>query len=63
MVSPNFSLFSANEVQHVLMSISNVSHSCPPGLGEASALFGIKDCQTKVEDMHNYNVLQLMLIQ
>ena len=49
-----------NEVQHVLMSITNVSHSCPLGLGEASALFDIKNCQTKVEGMHIYNMLQLM---
>ena len=62
-VSPNLPPFPANEVQHVLMSISSVSHSCPLGLGEASALFGIKDCQTKVEGMHIYNMLQPTLIQ
>ena len=63
MVSPNFPPFTANEVQHILMSIRTMSHSCPLGLGEAPALFGIKDCQTKVEGMHIYNMLQPTLIQ
>ena len=57
MFSPNLPPFATNEVQHVLMSIGNVSHLCPLGLREASALFGIKDCQTKVVGMHVYNML------
>ena len=40
---PNFFPLTANEVQHVLMSITNASHSCPPALGDASDFFGIKD--------------------
>ena len=45
------------------MSITNVSHLCPLALGEASAFFGMKDCQTKVEGINIYNMLQLMSIQ
>ena len=45
------------------INIASVLSACSLGFWEHSPLFGIKDCQTKVERMHIYYVLQPTSVQ
>ena len=62
LVPSNFLPFLTNKMQHLWPTINIVLHASSLGFRAHSALFGIKDCQTKVERKHIHNVLQPTLV-